>query len=175
MAIPTASMKVNRPVSNRRSGRRLGLTLLELLGVLVILSLVAGIGTVSLKHIVGRARIRHTVDRLQWLHESTRRLATSTQAEWQLEFQPEEGRCLRRRSGDTTATVVSGELQITSLLHTVTSRSDNLVIRYHPSGASDWCFAETEAGTGILLCGSTSQTLYPMETSDAKKILRETE
>lgn len=168
-------MIATQPMARRITQHRPGLTLLELLGVLVILSLVATVATVSLRHIASRSRIRHTVDRMQWLHESTRRLAASTEAEWQLEFQPQRGQCLRRRSGDKTATVMSGELQVRKLLHTRNSPAEKFIIRYRPSGTSDWCLVEIAEGNGILLSGTTSQTLYPVETSDAEEILREAE
>jgi type II secretory pathway pseudopilin PulG len=154
--------------------RQVGLTLIELLGVLVILSLVATTGTVSLRHIAGKARVRHTVDRLQWLHESTRKLAVSTKEEWFLEFDTDRGLCRRRRQGDDDATLVGSELQLHNILHVnKRERSSSPTIRYLPFGESDWCFAEITDGQGILLSGSTSQTLYPVVTNDAKSILRE--
>lgn len=162
------------PFPCKTHSRQVGLTLIELLGVLVILSLVATTGTISLKHIANKARVRHTVDRLQWLHESTRKLAISTKDEWSLEFDTDRGLCRRRRHGDDSATLVGSEMQLHDILqNNKRERSSSRTIRYRPFGESDWCFAEITDGQGILLSGSTSQTLYPVATNDAKSILRE--
>lgn len=151
---------------------RAGLTLLEMLGVLMLLAIASTTVALSMLTLSARAREQQQLEQVRYHHEQARRLAITRAASVLLEYDA-EAHVLTRRMADDAAETKTVMSQLADF-HWVVAGSNgtpaSIQIRYSPTGQHQtWSCGS--ADTTCVFHGACGQVLQFDDPEAAARIL----
>lgn len=166
---------VGRDVDTRTLGRR-GFTMVELVTVLVLLSLVAGTVTFSLRGNIANSRAELAIEKLQLADRQLRDSASRSGRVSSLRIDVSKGRVARTVRGERDLVIEDDIPVLRFRSKDLDADGGQVAVQFLPDGTSTTyavCLRQNkQARKWIIFAGLTGQALVTSDTGEVEQLLR---